>query len=413
MHRFLVVLLLTALCTRLLGAAAAEEEPVRSQRPTRPEVELTDEALRIHRDCLVVDGHNDLPWELRDKFQGDFTKVDLRQPQAELMTDLPRIREGGLGAQFWSCYVPADTARTGGAARMAFEQIELIRRLAERYPDDFEMAFTADDVERIHRSGKLACLIGVEGGHMIENSLGVLRALQRLGARYLTLTHSDSLEWADSATDDPRSGGLSPFGIEVVQELNRLGMLVDISHISPACMHAALRASRAPVIASHSSAYGVAPHPRNVPDDVLAALKQNGGVVMVNFFSGFVVPESAKATANFSQVLRKLRAENPDPDRFRAAMEAWRAAHPMVRGSVHDVVDHIDHIVSVAGVEHVGLGSDYDGVPMTPRQLEDVSKYPYVTQELLNRGYTEEQIRLILGGNLLRALRAAERAAGP
>lgn len=390
----------------LVASTAAQDATPKA--PQRPRVVLTDEALRIHRAALVADGHNDLPWELRDKFQSDLTKLDLREPQAELMTDIPRLREGGLGLQFWSCYIPASTAKTGGATRQALEQIDLIHRLARHYPDVFEMAHSADDIVRIRGQNKIAGLIGVEGGHMIENSLGVLRVFHELGVRYMTLTHSDSLEWADSATDDPRSGGLSPFGIEVIHEMNRLGMLVDISHVSPACMHAVLRATKAPVIASHSSAFAIAPHPRNVPDDVLEIVKRNGGVIMVNFFSGFVVPESVDAAKDYGPNLRRLREQYPDEEQFRAALKSWSDAHPVTPGTIHDVVDHIDHIVKVAGIEHVGLGSDYDGVPIVPEQLEDVSKYPYITQELLNRGYREEQIKMILGGNTLRVLRDAE-----
>ncbi len=276
------------------------------------------------------------------------------------------------------------------------------------YPDVFELALSADDVERIRKQGKIASLIGVEGGHSIDDSLGVLRMLHALGVRYMTLTHTDTLDWADSATDAPKSHGLSPFGEQVVREMNRLGMLVDISHVSAETMRHALRVSRAPVIASHSSAYAVAEHPRNVPDDVLRLIRANGGVVMVNFFSGFVVPEGARATRDMLQVGRELQAKYPDKREFRAAMEQWRKEHPYPAGSVHHVVDHIEHIIQVAGADHVGLGSDFDGINRTPRQLEDVSCYPYITQELLNRGHGEEEIRKVLGGNILRVLRRAE-----
>jgi membrane dipeptidase len=252
----------------------------------------------------------------------------------------------------------------------------------------------------------------VEGGHSIENSLAVLRQLYDRGARYMTLTHSDTLAWADSATDDPRHGGLNSFGEEVVREMNRLGMLVDLSHVSVETMEDALRISRAPVIFSHSSARAIADHPRNVPDHVLRRVAQNGGVAMVNFYSGFVHPESARRMLDMFAVGRKVRAMHPDDEEaYDRAMARWRAENPIEPGTVHDVVDHIDHMVRVAGVDHVGLGGDYDGVTLLPRQLEDVSCYPYITQELLHRGYTAEDIHKILGGNALRVLRKAEHVA--
>jgi membrane dipeptidase len=305
-----------------------------------------------------------------------------------------------------------ETIRTGESAKVTLEQIDLIRRLVARYPDDFELALTADDIERIHRSGKIASLIGVEGGHAIENSLASLRRLYDLGARYMTLAHSDSLDWVDSATDVPRSGGLSPFGEEVVRTMNDLGMLVDISHISAEAMHDAIRVSRAPVIASHSSAFAVAPHPRNVPDDVLVELPKNGGVVMVNFYSGFIVPERAAVGAKMVAERIGRRRANPearDEGGANSVFRATREQENLSAGSVHTLVDHIEHIIKVAGVDHVGIGSDYDGVTKLPAQLEDVSCYPYITQELLNRGHTPDEIRKILGENLLRALRQAER----
>ncbi|HJT32924.1 MAG TPA: dipeptidase [Pirellulales bacterium] len=391
----------------LLSPAIADQ-PATKQRPP---VRISDEARRIHAAALLIDGHNDLPWRLRELHGGALDKCDIAQPQPKLHTDLARLRQGGVGGQFWSVYVPAETDRTGTALRDTLEQIDLVHRLITRYPDTLELALTADDIERIHGEGKIASLIGVEGGHSIQASLGALRQLYKLGARYMTLTHGDTLSWADSATDDPQHDGLTEFGEEVVREMNRLGMLVDISHVSPDTMRDALRVSRAPVIASHSSAYAVAPHPRNVPDDVLKLVAENGGVVMVNFFSGFVVPESARAAAQFTAFRQELKAKHTPPAEFEAAVERWQREHPLVAGTVHTVVDHIDHIVKVAGIEHVGLGSDFDGVPRLPEQLHDVSCYPYITQELLNRGYREAQIRQILGGNILRALRGAERAA--
>ncbi len=382
-----------------------------SQPGSRRVVELTPDGLRIHRAAIVIDGHNDLPWKVRVQAESSFDKLDISQPQDQLHTDIPRLVRGGLGAQFWSAYVPVETIKSGGATRLALEQIDLIHRMVRRYPDTFEMAYTPGDIVRIVRSGKMASLIGVEGGHAIEGSLGVLRMFHALGVRYLTLTHADTLDWADSATDEARHGGLSEFGEQVVLELNKLGMLVDISHVSAPTMRDVLRVSRAPVIASHSSAFALAPHPRNVPDDILKALSDNGGVVMVNFFSGFVHPDAARVVRRLFEEMRRLRADNADEDGFREALEELREANPIPRGTIHDVVDHIDHIVNVAGINHVGLGSDFDGVSRLPTQLEDVSCYPYITQELLNRGYTEQQIHKILGGNLLRAWRRAQKVA--
>lgn len=398
-----------ALVGQVLVAAQAAEPGDKSSAPAP--VQLSEEALRIHRSSPVIDGHNDLPWRLRTDFGSSLDKCDITQLHApdKLQTDIPRLRQGGVGGQFWSVYVPAETMQAGTALRDTLEQIDLVNQIIARYPDVFELALTADDVERIRSEGKIASLIGVEGGHSIQDSIGALRQLYRLGARYMTLTHSDTLSWADAATDEAKHGGLSPFGEEVVREMNRLGMLADISHVSPETMKDALRVSRAPVIASHSSAYAVAQHVRNVPDDVLELLAKNGGVVMVNFFSGFVEPGSARMMADMFAVRRKFNAEfNNEKQSVDAAMKRWRQEHPMAPGTVHTVVDHIDHIVKVAGIDHVGLGSDFDGVSMTPVQLEDVSCYPYITQELLNRGYQEAQIRKILGANALRALRQAE-----
>jgi membrane dipeptidase len=398
----------------LASILAAEEKKSDSPPPkSRAPVKVTEEALRIHREAIVIDGHNDLPWQFREKEDLSFRKIDLRQSQKALglHTDIPRLRQGGVGAQFWSAYVPADTGKNGTSVRLTLEQIDVIRRMVAAYPDTFEMAYTADDIVRIHKKGKIASLIGVEGGHSIDNSLGVLRMLYALGVRYMTLTHSETLDWADSATDEPRHHGLTSFGEQVVREMNRLGMLVDISHVSAETMRHALRVTSAPVIASHSSAYALAEHPRNVPDDVLRLVKKNGGVVMVNFYPGFIVPEAARMTRNMFQIARELQKKYPDEREFREAMRQWRKEHPIPTGSVHTVVDHIEHIIKVAGVAHVGLGSDFDGINSVPNQLEDVSCYPYITQELLNRGYGQEDTVKILGGNLLRVLRRAEETA--
>jgi membrane dipeptidase len=307
--------------------------------------------------------------------------------------------------------VPATTIKAGDAAHETLEQIDLVRRMIARYPETFTFAGTAGDIRKIHRAGKIACLMGIEGGHSIENSLALLRVYYDLGVRYMTLTHSDTLDWADSATDKPKSNGLSDFGRDVVREMNRLGMLVDISHVSAKTMNDALDVSEAPIIASHSSAYAIAQHPRNVPDDVLLRIKKNGGVVMVNFFSGFVVPESARRMASMFDVARDLHEKFPNAKEYEAEMHKWRKANPMAPGTVKDLVDHIDHIVKVAGIDHVGLGSDYDGVNQVPTDLPDVSSYPVVTQELLDRHYSKADIHKIMGENLLRAMAGAERVA--
>jgi membrane dipeptidase len=372
---------------------------------------ISPEAEKIHNGAIVIDGHNDLPHTLREKAGLSFEKFDLAREQPQFHTDIPRLRKGGLGAQFWVAYVPPETARTNWSAHQTLEQIDLIHRMIERYGDTFEFATTAAEIETIHARGKIASLLAIEGGHSIENSLAILRIYHRLGVRYMTLTHSESLDWADSATDKPRAGGLNDFGRAVVREMNRLGMLVDISHVAPSTMNAALDISRAPILASHSSAYAIAAHPRNIPDDVLVRIKQNGGLVMVNFFSGFIVPESAKAMTRMFDVAREIRAKYADPAEGEKAVEAWSKANPIAPGTAKDLVNHIDHIVKIAGIDHVGLGSDYDGVRTLPADLPDVSSYPVITQELLHRGYTASQIQKILGQNLLRALRAAEKVA--
>lgn len=378
-------------------------------------IQLSERALQIHCRSLVIDGHNDLPDRLRHDFNGDIDTIALPERPAgekqKLQTDIARLRQGGLGAQFWSAYVPPTLAKEGGSARYALEQIDLIKRIVARYPDVFGLACSADEVERVHRGGRIASLIGIEGGHAIENSVGVLRQFYQLGVRYLTLTHADTIDWCDSATDQERHGGLTAFGEQVVLEMNRLGMLVDISHISHEAMRDVMRVTKAPIIASHSSANTVAPHARNVPDDVLRTIRVNGGVVMVNFFSGYSEPEATKMTQRLFDEMRELKEKYPDPKDREKARDEYRRKNPMPRGTVHTIVDHIDHIVKVAGVNHAGLGSDFDGVGVLPEQLEDVSCYPFITQALLDRGYTAEQIHKINGGNVLRALREAERVA--
>jgi membrane dipeptidase len=361
---------------------------------------VSERARRVHDAGILFDGHNDLPWRLREAGDIRFEKIDIARRLSSGQTDIPRLREGGVKAQFWSVYIGSEEPNP---ARSVTRQIDLVHRMIERYPETFELALSADDVERIAAAGKIASLIGIEGGVAIENDLAQLRAFARLGARYMTLTHNATLDWADAATDTPRSGGLSPFGERVVREMNRLGMLVDISHVSPETMADAIRVSQAPVIASHSGAFARCPVPRNVPDDILAQLPKNGGVVMVNFFSRFVVPERALRER---LVREELKRTHPDPADLDRAFAQWSAAHPQ-RGTVGDVVDHIDHIARVAGIDHVGIGSDFDGITSTPVGLEDVSCYPRLTEELLRRGYSETDVHKILGGNVLRAFREA------
>ena len=350
---------------------------------------LLDQASAILRETPLIDGHNDLPWQYREKASLDLSKLDIRQPQPALHTDIPRLRRGGVGGQFWSVYVPA-TMQGKEAVRATMEQIDIVYQIADRYPDTFEIARTAADVERIFKSGKIASLIGMEGGHSIDNSLGALRMFYKLGARYMTLTHSVNTPWADSATDKPEHHGLTPFGEDVVREMNRLGMLVDLSHTSPETMHAALRVTQAPVIFSHSSARAMNDHPRNVPDDVLARMPANGGVVMVTFVPEFISAEVREYDA--------LPAEQ-------------KRREPAPRATMAQVADHIDHIRKVAGINHIGIGSDFDGITTVPQNLEDVSKYPVLVAELLRRGYTKDDLKKILGQNVLRVMRQVEQVA--
>jgi len=393
---------IVVVCLPTTSAGQTESTVVRGK------VIVTEKAREIHRSALVIDGHNDLPWALRGR-GGAFERVDIAEPQPELHTDIPRLKQGGVGAQFWSVFVPVSTMKTNSALGTTLEQIELVKKMMAKYPDVFELALSTDDIRRIRSKGKIASLIGVEGGHSIEDSLNVLRQLHRLGARYMTLTHSVSLAWADSCTDESRCHGLSKFGEEVVLEMNRLGMLVDISHVTPECMRAALRVSKAPVIFSHSSAKAIADHPRNVPDDVLRLTAKNGGVVMINFFTGFVEPAAAARSVVRFKYREKLESEFPDnEEKVRSELNKWDITNPMPNSTVHDILDHIEHVIRVAGIDHVGLGSDYDGVPVLPIQLEDVSTYPVITQGLLDRGYDAPQIRKVLGENLMRAFAGAE-----
>jgi membrane dipeptidase len=371
----------------------------------------------------LIDGHNDLPWEIRERFKSDLSAVNLAADtrhlpveagQAALMTDIPRLRAGHLGAQFWSVWIPVST-QGFEAVQMTLEQIDLVKRMSAQYPADFEMAYTAADIRRIHKSHKIASLIGIEGGHQINNSLAVLRQMYDVGARYMTLTHTTNTSWADSATDMPAHHGLTPFGVEVVKEMNRLGMLVDLSHVSPDTMRAALAASQAPLIFSHSSARALNDHPRNVPDDVLRAVAKNGGVVMVNFAPPYV--SAARNRREADHAAERTRFNSPpyaglyigQPERAKAALAEWEAQHPMPVTTLAQVADHVEHIRQVAGVDHVGIGSDFDGIPDAPVGLEGVDRYPALLEELMRRGWSDADIGKLAGENLLRTLGEAER----
>jgi membrane dipeptidase len=338
---------------------------------TSAQEDLATRARALHRSTPLIDGHNDYPWLVRQNAAGDLALLDIGTPKPALMTDIPRLRAGGVGGIFWSVYVPGDKPGPP-AVQATLEQIDLVHRMVRTYPETFELAITAADIERIFASGRIASLIGVEGGHSIDNSLPALRMLYALGVRYMTLTHSHHVDWADSASQLPRLGGLSRFGEEVVREMNRLGMLVDLSHVSPEAMDDALRIAEAPVIFSHSSARAVHDHERNVPDSILTELRRNGGVVMVTFVPNFLASSRA------------------------------RLSH---------VADHMDHVKRIAGADHVGIGSDFDGIPRTPVGLHDVSTFPALTAELLRRGWSDDEVRKALGLNVIRVLRRAGDAA--
>ncbi|MFI9050056.1 dipeptidase [Streptomyces sp. NPDC053427] len=357
----------------------------------------------------VVDGHNDLPWALREQVRYDLDRRDIAGDQsAHLHTDIPRLRAGGVGAQFWSVYVRADYVGDT-AVSATLEQIDVVRQLIARYPDDLRAAHTAGDMEAARAQGRIASLMGAEGGHSINNSLATLRALYELGVRYMTLTHNDSLAWADSATDEPRAGGLSAFGEEVVREMNRLGMLVDLSHVAATTMRDALRVSRAPVIFSHSSARAVCDHPRNVPDDVLAQLPANGGTAMATFVPKFVLPAAGEWTLRADENMRAHGLHHLDTTEAGMTVQrAFEAAHPRPKATAATVADHLDHMREVAGVDHIGIGGDYDGTAFTPADLADVAGYPNLLAELLDRKWSEADLAKLTWQNAVRTLRAAE-----
>ncbi|HEY3786905.1 MAG TPA: dipeptidase [Steroidobacteraceae bacterium] len=381
--------------------------------------------VRILQRTPLIDGHNDLPWEIRTRMHGKLAEIDLKSDTsklpappdgAPLMTDIPRLRAGMVGGQFWSVWVPTDY-QGFEAVQATFEQIDLVKRMAARYPADLQMAYSAADVRRIHKAGKVASLIGIEGGNQINNSLAVLRQMYDDGARYMTLTHAVTIAWADSATDAPQHHGLTSFGQEVVREMNRLGMLVDLSHVSPETMRAALTVTQAPVIFSHSSARALVDHPRDVPDDILQLVAANGGVVMVNFACGYV--SEARNRWDADRAAEQARYNTPpfgglyigQPERAKAALEKWESDHPRPVTTLAQVADHIDHIRQVAGVDHVGIGSDFDGIPDTPQGLEGVDHFPALLEELLRRGWSDADVAKVAGENVLRVMAGAEQVA--
>jgi len=392
-------------------ASAALLAPPAPAQPIAPTVARRID--RILRATPLIDGHNDLPEQLRENYKLDVSGLASGTAARvhPLMTDMARLRSGRVGAQFWSVYI--DGAITGDEAiRQTAEQIDAVHRLVRAYPNDLAMASTADDVVRIHRQGKVASLIGIEGGRQIGGSLAALRLFYDAGARYMTLTHNQTTEWADSATDEPKWHGLSPFGKSVVGEMNRLGMLVDLSHVSADTMRQAIAASRAPVIFSHSSARALNSHPRNVPDEILALLPANGGVVMVNWVPPFINQKVLEWQADGQAVEARLKALNKgNQPAVDAGLKAWEASHPRPATTVREVADHIEHVARVAGHDHVGIGADLDGIPFGPDGMAGVEAYPQLFAELIRRGWTDRDLARLAGGNVLRALRGAEATA--
>ena len=402
MHSF--ALLLTSLCLIALTAACT---PAAAPMPEDP----VERAKALHAQVPLIDGHNDLPWQIRRKANRDVWAIDINEPQPDFHTDIPRLREGMLGAQFWSVYVPA-SMQGKEATRATMEEIDIVYEMIERYPDTFQLATTADEVEAAFAAGRIGSMMGIEGGHSIDSSLGALRMFHKLGVGYMTLTHSRNIPWADSATDTVGVDGLSEFGNEVVREMNRLGMLVDLSHVSPATMHDALDVTEAPVIFSHSSSFAVCNHVRNVPDDVLVRLAENNGVIMVTFVPGYISEETRLHGVKRNEERERLAAMAGSTDESVAeGIAAWNEANPTPPATLAQVADHIDHIRQVIGIDYIGIGGDYDGISSLPVGLEDVSTYPMLTAELVRRGYSDEDIMKILGRNVLRVMRDAEAVA--
>jgi membrane dipeptidase len=381
------------------GAPAQQSDPV------------LEHARKLLRSTPLVDGHNDLPWAIREYRDAprDVARYDLRG-SVPGQTDLARLKTGLLGAQFWSVYIPGEI-KDSGYARVQLEQIDIARRLIAAYPDRLAPALVADDIKREFKRGRIASFMGMEGGHAIENSLGALRAYYALGARYMTLTHNVTLDWADAALDSARHGGLTEFGREVVREMNRLGMLVDLSHVSPATMSDALDIAESPVIFSHSSARALVDHKRNVPDSILARLPKNGGVVMVTFVPAFVSQEVADWETRYDSVSKELGTTVSDTAERTRRLTEWSTVNARPRATLAQVADHIDHVRKVAGVDHVGIGSDFDGVENVPVGLEDVSTFPALFAELIRRGWSDGDLRKLAGENVQRVLRTAETTA--
>ena len=393
----------------LIAATLAASTPAAAQ-PIPPQVKARID--RILKRTPLIDGHNDLAEQLRENYnlniEGLASGTDQRSPHP-LMTDMARLHAGRVGAQFWSVYIPSEV--TGDQAiRETLEQIDTVKRLVKAYPNDLALAGTADDIVRIHKSGRVASLIGVEGGHQIGGSLAALRAYYDLGARYMTLSHFKDNEFADSATDDPKYHGLKDFGRAVVHEMNRIGMLVDLSHVSDDTMRDALRISRAPVIFSHSSTRALDDHPRNVPDDILRLTAANGGVVMVNFYSAYVSNDVRLWTADHAGEEARAKSLFPnDPAKREAEIATWEQAHPSPVATIAQVADHVEHVAKVAGYDHVGIGGDLDGIDVAPEGLGSVAGYPLLFAELIRRGWSDANLAKLAGGNLLRVLRQAER----
>jgi len=383
----------------------------RKKCPAPPPDEILARVRRVLSEVPLIDGHNDLAWRIRTegKPPADVAAYDLRKSTSG-HTDLARLAQGQVGAQVWSVFLPGDI-KDSAFARVQLEQLDLARRIIARYPDHLALALSADDIERDFKRGRVASLLGMEGGHSIENSLGVLRACHALGARYLTLTHNVTTDWADAALDSARHGGLTPFGREVVREMNRLGMLVDLSHVSPATMSAVLNVAEAPVIFSHSNARALVDHARNVPDSILTRVRANGGMVLVTFVPAFVSAEVAAFEQRREAEEKRLAGAVADTTERLRALEAWDVANPRPRATLSQVADHIEHVRDVAGVDHVGIGSDFDGIDRVPIGLEDVSKFPDLFAELVRRGWGDADLARLAGRNFLRVLRQAEAVA--
>jgi len=394
-----LIILLTAHCSLLTVALAQSSDPA------------LEHARMLLRSTPLIDGHNDLPWEIRTSKTAprDVAAYDLRTTTSG-QTDFARLKAGEVSAQFWSIYIPGEV-KDSGYARIQLEQFDIARRMIQRYPERLVLALTASDIERAFKRHRIASLLGMEGGHAIENSLGALRVYYSLGARYMTLTHNVNLDWADAALDTARHGGLTSFGREVVREMNRLGMLVDLSHVSPGVMSNALDVSEAPVIFSHSSARALVDHPRNVPDSILARLPKNGGIVMVTFVPAFVSQEVADWEKQAEENRKGLEATVPDSAERKRRTDQWVSEHARPNATVQQVADHIDHVRAVAGVDHVGIGSDFDGMDVTPVGLEDTSTFPVVFAELIRRGWSDADLKKLAGQNLLRVFHQAEAVA--